>query len=79
MRILDEDNDKAINAVILYLTKSEASELKDSLKQILAEPIGRHEHISSSDYTKEVTVCIYDTDHFEQFDARSRKLILEDL
>jgi hypothetical protein len=79
MRILDEDGDKSLNAVTLYLTKSEASELKNSLEQILSDPVNRHEHISSSDYKKEVTISIYDTDHLDQFDQRSRKIILEDL
>jgi hypothetical protein len=80
MRILDEDGDKPLNAVIVYLTKTEAAELRDSLELILADPIGRHEHVSSDDYRKEVTICIYDKDHLdEQFHERSRKLILEDL
>ena len=79
MRILDENTDKSVNAVIIYLTKSEASEMRDSLAQILADPIGRHEHVSNSDYTKEVTICIYDPDHLdEHFHERSKKLILED-
>jgi hypothetical protein len=79
VRILDENTDRSVNAVIIYLTKSEASEMRDSLEQILANPIDRHEHISSSDYTKEVTICIYDPDHLdEQFHERSKRLILED-
>ena len=79
MRILNQDADRAINAVTIYFTKSEASELKDSIEQLLADPLGRHEHVSSSDYTKEVSICIYDPDHLdEQFNQRSMKLILED-
>ena len=78
MRILDQDNDRSINAVTLYLTKSEAAELRDSLEQILADPVGRHEHTSSYDYAKEVTVCIYDPDQLAQFDERSKRLILKD-
>jgi hypothetical protein len=79
VRILDEDNDKSLSAIILYLTKSEASQLRDYLEQVLAHPIGRHEHVSNSDYTKEVTICIYDPDHLdENFHERSKKLILED-
>jgi hypothetical protein len=78
MRILDQDNDRPVNAVTLYLTKSEASELRDSLEDILADPVGRHEHTSSNDYAKEITVCIYDLDHLASFDERSKRLILED-
>jgi len=79
VRILDQDADRSINAVTIYLTKSEASELKDSIEQVLADSLGRHEHVSSSDYTKEVSICIYDSDHLDvHFDQRSKKLILED-
>lgn len=78
MRILDQENDRSVKMVTLYLTKSEAAELRDSLEHILADPFSRHEHTSSNDYTKEVTVCIYDPDHLAQFDERSKRLILED-
>jgi hypothetical protein len=78
MRILDQDHDRSLKAVTIYLTNSEAAELRDALEQIQADPVGRHEHTSSGDYTKEVTVCIYDPDHLAQFDERSKKLILED-
>ena len=78
MRILDEDTDKSVSAVIIYLTQAEAAELRDSLEQILADPVGRHEHVSSSDNAKEITVCLYDVNKLEQFDMRSKKLIQED-
>jgi hypothetical protein len=78
VRILDQDSDKSINAVIIYLTQAEAGELRDSLEQIIADPVGRHEHVSSSDNAKEITVCLYDVNKLEQFDLRSKKLIQED-
>jgi hypothetical protein len=78
MRILDQDNDRSVGSVIIYLTNSEAAELRDSIEQMLAAPIGRHEHVSSNDYAKEITVCIYDPNRLEQFDERSKRLILED-
>jgi hypothetical protein len=79
MRILNEDADKPLNAVTLFLTKTEASELIDSLEQLLVDALGRHEHVSSTDHAQEVTICIYDLDHLDQFDKRSRKLIIEGL
>lgn len=79
MRILDESGDKALNRVTLYFTASEAAELKDSLDALLADRLRQHEHISSDDYRKEVTICIYDVDKLSQFDSRSKKLILEDV
>ena len=79
MRILDEDNDKALSRITLYLTKAEAVELRDSLNLLLENPHGRHEHVSSSDYRKELTACIYDSDGIEEFDARSQRLIRYDI
>ena len=60
MRILNEDNNKPIERVTLYLTLAEAAELRDSIEALLSNPVGRHEHIPSSDFSQEVTVCIYD-------------------
>jgi len=77
MRILDRSSDKSIDRVTLYLTRAEASELRDSLKAILAGPAERHEHVLSPDCSKEITVCIYDASSLNSFDQRSRKLIVE--
>ena len=80
MRILDQKNDQSINQVVLYLTKEEALELKDSLDGIIEDNnLGRHEHVSSSEYDKEITVCLYDPGSIEQFSERSKKLIRHDL
>ena len=75
MRILDDDTDRSIQTIILYLTKSEAEELRDSLNLLLEDSSPRHEHVSSEDHRRELTVCIYDSNSLESFDERSRKLI----
>ncbi len=79
MRILDEDSDEAVQKVTLYLTRAEAKELRDSLDGLLAlgHP-GRHEHVPDETFSKEITVCLYDSGDVAAFNARSRKLILED-
>ena len=79
MRLLDGDSDKSLDEVFIYLTKLEAKELVDSLESLLASTIGNHNHISSNDYKKEITVCIYDEKILEGFSERSKKLILEDI
>lgn len=38
MRILDEDNDRAIKSVSLYLTLSEARELLSDLENLISNP-----------------------------------------
>lgn len=81
MRIYNEDTDKKINKVILYLTPDEAQELKDSLELIINNNEKyHHEHIPdrADDFKREITVCIYREDDLSGFDERSKKLILND-
>lgn len=78
MRILDCDNDRKLDEVLLFLTLSEARELRDSLKQLIESPMGNHSHISNEDFQKEITVCIYDEKKLVGFSERFKKLILED-
>ncbi|HSE31083.1 MAG TPA: hypothetical protein VLA93_05870 [Pyrinomonadaceae bacterium] len=75
MRILDEDSNRSLRTIILYLTRSEASEFRDSVDLLLADGKFRHEHISSSDHSREITVCLYDANDLEGFDERSIAII----
>lgn len=77
MRIYDQDNDKTISNVMLCLTKGEAIELMDSLKNILKINDG-HEHISDEEYSHELTIFIYDMKMVESYDDRVRKVIIDD-
>jgi len=75
MYIYDSENDKLLDNVTIYLTLDEARELYDSLAEIIEHPVGNHIHINSSDYQKEVTVCIYDIENLDLFDEKSKKII----
>lgn len=49
--------DQPLSAVYLWLTVSEAEELRDVLNDLLADPRPEwHAHVSSSDYQTEVSV-----------------------
>lgn len=76
--MLDEAAGTPLSHITLYLTRSDALELRDSLEAVLSGPIDRHEHVPSADNLKEITVCLYDMDRLEHFDERSRRLIRED-
>lgn len=78
MRILDQDSDKTCRDVLLYLTPSEALELRDSLNHLLEKPSSNHAHISEDDYKRELTVCIYDVNNLQGFNKRSLDIILND-
>ena len=78
MRILDETNDNSLKKVLLYLTQDEAEQMRDYMEHIINKPKDNHCHISSADYKKEVTICIYDVNDLGDFNERSHKLILDD-
>ena len=78
MRILDDVSNKKLDRITVFLTKEEAGFLQGYLKQIIDNPIQDHAHLSSSDYQKEITVCIYDNHSADKFSLRAKKLILED-
>jgi hypothetical protein len=78
MRLLNADADKSLKRVTVYLTQSEAEELRDSLLALLDEPCGNHSHVPSEDFQKELTVCIYREDDLTSFNARSQRLIQTD-
>ena len=77
MRILDEDVARSVSHVTLFLTKEEALELRSALDAVMQDT-SRHEHISSSDYEKQITVCVYTASTCDGFSERSQRLIRDD-
>lgn len=76
MRILNEDNDKSIDHVLLCLTREEVLELMSSLKEVLEKPESYHSHIPSNDNKKELTICMYDEGSLNSgFSDRVKELI----
>lgn len=53
-------------------------QLRGYLNQLLDNPKLQHSHLSSDDYQKEITICLYDEKNLENFNPRSIKLIKED-
>lgn len=78
MRILDDESDKKLDLVSIYLTKNEAVQLRGYLNQLIENPKIQHAHLSNEDYKKEITICIYDEKDLDGFHPRSIKLIEKD-
>ncbi|MFT4552842.1 MAG: hypothetical protein ACI9S8_001474 [Chlamydiales bacterium] len=78
MRILDEDNDKKIDNVSIFLTRDEALQMIGYLEDLVGNPGNHHAHLSSEDYQKEITLCVYGQQNIESFHPRAKKLIIED-
>ena len=60
MYIIDDISEKKLDAVTLLLTKVELQELVGDAESLIKDPSKDHHHISSADYQKEITICIYD-------------------
>jgi hypothetical protein len=58
MHIDDTANSRELHHVGLGLTEAEARELHDTLQTLLDDPSERHEHVSSSDYQRELTIWL---------------------
>lgn len=58
MLIDDTSGGRRLSHVGLGLTRAEAEELRDVLDVLLGEEPGRHEHVSSADYQRELTLWI---------------------
>lgn len=79
MRILDNDFDKALKNITLYVTLSEAKELCDDLQSLINDfSSTNHVHVNDVEYTHEITVAVYDENDFDGFNQRSKQLIQED-
>ena len=80
MRILDVDNNIAINNTTLYLRIEEAKELYDSIGALLkANDFSEHIHINDASYEHEITIVLYDEQQMGSLSERSQKIILKDV
>lgn len=80
MRILNEDNDKVVNNVLLLLTKQEAIQFVSDLNDLINDDdMDNHHHINNDDYSKEITIALYDENNISDFfSERCKKLIQYD-
>jgi hypothetical protein len=80
MRILDNKTEQSIKNISLFLTKAEASELRDTLDALLnnSDKDGYHLHLNDDDYLREVTFSIYSEKNINTFNARIQRLLKED-
>lgn len=82
MRIHHYDTDQTFDTITLFLTEEEAENLINYLQNLLDHPENHHFHCRGSEIGKsnfkEITGAIYSEKNINTFDARSKKLILED-
>ena len=78
MRILNDNEDKNLNFITIYLTQEEIKEMINYLQNLSKHIGNNHVHMSAIDYKKEITLCKYNPDNLEGLDERSKILIKED-
>ncbi len=77
MRILDLASDKSLENICIYLTPFEAKQMLGYLEDLLGGRIQHHAHLNDENYEREITLSIYQEDTLNEFDERSKKLIIE--
>jgi hypothetical protein len=80
MYIFDDRAEKKIDKTSLVLTEEELLQLESYLKFFLkkSKDNGLHFHLSSDDYQKEITVCIYNPENLNALHDRVQRLIRYD-
>lgn len=75
MRIYNDDEDRTISEVTLYLTQRELLELRGAANQLLNNQNLDHWHIDDESYTHEITVVRYGDGTEKTFNPRAIETI----
>jgi hypothetical protein len=81
VRLLDEDSDRALSRLALYLTPHEAERIRQELDRLIrGAERGRleHTHVDDGEYEHHLTLVLYTPERVGEFQPRWRRLILED-
>ncbi|MCL2425180.1 MAG: hypothetical protein FWD05_02470 [Oscillospiraceae bacterium] len=79
MKMLDMKTNNSVNDLTLLLKKEEAVQLLGYLEELLSEEgEGDHHHLNNYDYSKELTIALYDESNADNFSERYKLLISED-
>ena len=79
MRLLDQEKGIVINDLLVLLTLEESCELRDELNRLISKKTkNNHSHVSNIEFTKEITISIYEFNKLDGFSERVKKLIVED-
>ena len=80
MRIFSYEINKSFDEIFIYLAPDEIKELISYLEHLIQHPQNHHIHLSEinlNEVKREITFSIYTNDNINEFDERSRKLLLE--
>jgi hypothetical protein len=81
MRLLDEETDRTLRKLALYLTPEEAREVRDALEQLLIDRETvrlEHVHVDDREYEHHLTLVVYTAEQVDELQPRYRRLIIDD-
>jgi hypothetical protein len=81
VRILDNKAELSMKNISIFLTKAEASELLDTIEELIknSDKDGYHLHLNDEEYSHEVTFSIYSEKNIKSYNARTQRLLIEDV
>jgi hypothetical protein len=77
MRIVDEENDKLIDSILIMLTEKEAEELSRKISSLKPEE-GDHIHVNDLKFKRQITVLIYNQKNLHFYSESIRKVIADE-
>ena len=78
MRIYDSKSKVVLQKITLFLTPDEASELADLARELANDPKKHHGHVTTVDYSQELTIAVYTAENLSAFDPESRAILEQD-
>jgi len=80
MKIIDEMTNKSLSNITILLEKSELTQLIGYLEDLSSEVAqNEHYHLNNDDYSKEITIAVYDDKgSLEHFAEKYKKIIVSD-
>ncbi len=78
MKILDDEGNRPLKRVSLFLTRDETISLLKQLEGLISKHRRHHVHVEDENFEREITIAIYTESNISKFDERSRRLIEKD-
>ena len=81
MKIFDETTNQSISDITILLRKHEITQFIGYLECLLLDNAeGAHYHLNDDDYSKEITIALYNPNgSLDHFAEKYRKVIFEDM
>ncbi len=76
MRMLDERTNEPVNAITIFLTMEEATELYQRAHRLVLNPRIHHIHVQDDNKERQIALAIYTPSRLWELDERSQRLIV---